>query len=256
VRNIPIVDVDSLDRDLVAIGTDYPPEHLLTAHRHRRAQFLYAATGLMQVETLDGSWTIPTERAVLVPPGVDHEVTMHGVSTRSLYLEPAAVPWFPARCQVVDVTPLLRQLALEAVEMPARYAVRGRDGALVDLLLLELARATELPLELPLPVSQPLRGRCVDFARRPTIHSSPAEWAEALHLSTRGLTRAFQRETGMSFGRWRERACVLHALTLLAAGQPVTQVAATLGYDSPAAFSTMFRRLLGSPPNGYRASGR
>jgi AraC-like DNA-binding protein len=41
------------------------------------------------------------------------------------------------------------------------------------------------------------------------------------------------------------------ALPLLAAGERVTSVALDLGYDSPASFSTMFRRALGVPPTRH-----
>ena len=116
-RNVALDDVDTVDRAVLAIGTDYPPSHLLPDHRHRRAQLLYAATGIMRVDTADASWTVPTHRAVLIPPNADHRVLMEGVSTRSLYIEPAAAPWFPNRCQVVDVSPLLRALLLAAGSM-------------------------------------------------------------------------------------------------------------------------------------------
>ena len=42
------------------------------------------------------------------------------------------------------------------------------------------------------------------------------------------------------------------ALPRLAAAQPVTTIALDLGYDNPAAFTTMFRRILGSPPHSFR----
>ena len=45
---------------------------------------------------------------------------------------------------------------------------------------------------------------------------------------------------------------LLVALPRLAAGEAVTTVALDLGYDSPAAFSTMFKRLIGMAPNLYR----
>jgi AraC-like DNA-binding protein len=32
----------------------------------------------------------------------------------------------------------------------------------------------------------------------------------------------------------------------------VTNIALDLGYDSPAAFTTMFKRLIGVPPSHYR----
>ncbi|MDT8912552.1 helix-turn-helix transcriptional regulator [Amycolatopsis sp. PS_44_ISF1] len=251
-RNVPLAEVDGLDRAVLAISTDYPPGHLLPRHRHRRAQFLYGATGSMRVETADGTWTVPTRRAVLIPPGTDHSVLMTDVSTCSLYLEPSAVPWFPRRCRAVEVAPLLRELLLAAVEIEPEYARHGRDAALNALLLHEVSRCLPLPLELPLPRDERLRALCESFAKSPDVHDAPARWAARLHLSERTLNRLFRAETGLSFLQWRRRACVLHALPLLAADRPVAEVAAGLGYGSPAAFSTMFTQLLGAPPKDYR----
>ncbi|MFE2579605.1 AraC family transcriptional regulator [Streptomyces sp. NPDC059378] len=251
-RNIPLAEVDDLDRAVLAIGTDYPRDHLLARHEHRRAQVLYAATGSMRVETADGSWTIPTARAVLIPPMTGHQVTLTDVSTRSLYIEPAAVPWFPSRCRAVDVSALLRALILEAVEMEPRYAEHSRDAAVVTLILHELRSLAPLPLDLPLPSDPRLRGLCEAFLRQPDIHDPPARWCGELHISERTLARLFRRGTGLSFSQWRQRACVLHSLHHLAAGLPVARIAALLGYDNPAAYTSAFGRLLGRPPTAYR----
>ncbi|MFI0960808.1 AraC family transcriptional regulator [Streptomyces sp. NPDC021080] len=251
-RNIPVAEVDGLDRAVLAIGTDYPRDHLLVWHEHRRAQVLYAASGVMRVETADGSWTIPTARAVLIPPMTRHQVTMTAVSTRSLYIEPAAVPWFPARCTAVDVSALLRALILEAVGMEPRYPEHSRDAAVVTLLLHELKSLTPLPLDVPLPSDPRLRGLCEAFLRKPDIHAPPARWCAVLNISERTLARLFRRGTGLSYAQWRQRACVLHSVQHLATGTPVTRIAAMLGYDNPAAYTAAFKRLLGRPPTAYR----
>lgn len=253
VHNVSIDDVDSIDRDVLAIGTDYPPGCVLPPHRHRRAGVLYGATGSMQVETADGAWTVPPRRAVLIPATVTHAVRMDGASTRSLYLEPRSVPWFPVRCRVVEVSPLLRELLREAVELPARYALRGRDATLLALTLHEVRRAGPLPLDLPLPPDGALRGLCRDFLAAPRVDVRPGEWAARLHISERTLHRRFRAETGVSLADWRRRACVLHALPLLAQGRTVADIAADLGYAGPAAFSTMFRHLLQRPPKDFRS---
>ncbi|WP_153565690.1 helix-turn-helix domain-containing protein, partial [Pseudomonas aeruginosa] len=39
----------------------------------------------------------------------------------------------------------------------------------------------------------------------------------------------------------------------LAGGETVTAIALDCGYESPAAFSTMFRRVLGQPPSAFQA---
>jgi AraC-like DNA-binding protein/mannose-6-phosphate isomerase-like protein (cupin superfamily) len=251
VRNVPLDDVDEIDRAVLAIGTDYPPGHLLEFHRHRRAQLLYGATGIMRVDTADATWTVPTRRAVLIPSNTEHQVLMDGVSTRSLYIEPSAAPWFPIRCQVVDVSPLLRALLLAAVDVPAEYEPHGRDSALIELMLHEIQSVTPLPLDLPMPGREDLRRLCQAFASAPSIRELPGQWAAELNVSARTFNRMFRAATGLTFQQWRQRACVLHGIRLLSTGMTVTQAAATLGYDTPAAFSAMFVKHIGSTPKSF-----
>lgn len=250
-RNVALDTVDRVAREVLAIGTDYPPGTLLDTHRHRRAQFLYGMTGLMEVNTDDGAWVVPPYSGVWIPAGKPHRVRMLGVSTRSLYVEPAAAPRSARRCEVLGVTPLLHQLLLASVEVPALYDERGRDGALMRLILHELRQAAVLPLFAPLPRDRHLTRLCGEFLRQPSIRTSPDEWARKLNRSQRTFTRFFRQQTGMSFGAWRRQACLLAALPKLSSGVPVTSVALELGYDSPSAFSTMFRKALGRSPSEF-----
>jgi AraC-like DNA-binding protein len=50
---------------------------------------------------------------------------------------------------------------------------------------------------------------------------------------------------------WRQQTCLFAALPRLIGGESVTAVALALGYDNPAAFTTMFKRLLGAPSRTY-----
>lgn len=145
----------------------------------------------------------------------------------------------------------MRQLLMEAVELPLEYDEAGRDGALVSLLLHELARATHLPLHIPLPEDPRLLALCLAFLQRPDVHQSPVQWAQQSHLSLRTFSRHFRQQTGLSFVQWRQRACVVQALARLASGASVTRIALDLGYENPAAFSSMFRRVLGQSPSTY-----
>ncbi|TBU91954.1 AraC family transcriptional regulator [Phytopseudomonas dryadis] len=249
--NIALDSVDHLARDVLAIGTDYPPGTLLDAHSHRRAQFLYGMSGLMEVETEDGAWVIPPYRGVWIPAGKRHRVRMQGVSTRSLYIEPSAVPRLAPQCEALVVTPMLHHLLLGSAEVPALYDRAGRDGALIALILHELRRAQSLPLFAPIPHDRQLAALCKAFLRSPDIGVMAEQWALALNKSPRTFTRFFRRQTGMPFGAWRQQACLLAAVSRLSAGAAVTQVALELGYASPSAFATMFRKALGRPPSGF-----
>ncbi|MEX2989965.1 helix-turn-helix transcriptional regulator [Serratia fonticola] len=251
-RNTSIDSLDHTPSAVIAIGTDYPPDYLLPLHSHRRAQLLYGATGVMQVFTRQGNWVVPPQRAVWIPQQVAHEVRMMGVSTRSLYIEPdALIAPIAEACQVVSVTPLMRQLLMAAVDMPLMYQQEGRDGALVALLLHEIAQMQALPLHIPMPEDPRLSALCQTFLRQPDAHAPPGLWAANLYMSLRTFSRFFRKQTGMSFSQWRQRACVVLALARLAAGNSVTQVAIELGYESSAAFSAMFRRVLGLAPSSY-----
>ena len=254
VRNQSLNSLDATPRAVVAIGTDYAPGTVLDTHSHRRAQFLYGATGLMEVGSDDGAWVIPPHCGVWIPAGKPHRVKMVGVNTRSLYIEPDEVPRSQSHCEVLAVSPLLRQLLIEAIDLPALYDERGRDGALMSLLLLEVGRAAALPFFAPVPRDERLATLCMAFLHQPDMRLSPLAWAQQLHQSERSFSRFFRAQTGMSFAEWRSQACLLYAMARLGAGDPVTTVALQLGYDSPGAFSTMFRKRLGSKPSNFMAT--
>lgn len=251
-RNSHIDEYDKIDRDVVALGNDYVQGFVLPAHCHRRAQLLYGATGLMHVSTLAGEWVVPPQHAVWIPPDTAHSVKFVGVSTRSLYIEPvcAAALRESDRCRVISVSPLLRQLLIEAVDLPLLYA-SDRDRSLVQLLLLELAAMPVREFDIPLPQHPALLAQCQNFLQAPTIHDAAHRWASALFMSPSTFRRHFLQQTGLSFSAWRQRACVVTALARLVAGKSVNDVALSLGYDSSSAFSTMFRRVTGQIPSFY-----
>lgn len=253
-RNVNPNDHDQVPRPVIAVGNDYPAAFELAPHRHRRAQLLYAAKGVVSVSTPEGAWAAPPERAIWIPAGTEHAVTMVGaVSTRSVLVTPDACPDRGDRCRVLAVSPLLRSLLIAAVDLPEEYDLSGRDGLVMALLAKEIELAPVVPLAVPFPRSPALAARCHAFLAEPDAGATIDGWADELGWGRRAFTRAFRRETGMSFSAWRQQACLLSALPRLAAGEAVTTIALDLGYDSPAAFTTMFKRLTGVAPSRYRA---
>lgn len=249
--------VEDVPRPIIGIGNDYPPGFELDWHQHRRGQLLYAARGVVVVSTPHGAWVAPPERAVWTPGGVRHSVRMVGaVSTRSVLIEPEAHGSLGDRNKVIRVSPLLRSLLEATYDIPAEYDPAGRDGMVMDLLLAELERAPIVPLAVPFPKKAELARKCQSFLETPTPHDTIDMWSEELGMGRRAFTRAFRQQTGLSFGAWRQQACLLVALPRLAAGEAVTTIALDLGYESPAAFTTMFKRLVGVAPSHYLSAAR
>ena len=75
-------------------------------------------------------------------------------------------------------------------------------------------------------------------------------------VGVRTLERGFAAETGLSFGRWRRQARLLHALRRLGAGVPVKQAALDAGYQSASAFIAAFRETFATTPARYFQAGR
>jgi AraC-like DNA-binding protein/mannose-6-phosphate isomerase-like protein (cupin superfamily) len=241
-------------RAIVTRRTSYPNAHHVDPHWHDRAQFIFAVEGTMRVRTARRAWIVPPSRALWVPSHTVHEIQMYGVvEMRSLYVDNTAAVGMPSSCVVLNVTPLLRELVVRAVALPARYDEDGDDGLLMRLLMAEIRRLPKCALDLPLPESADLTQLCerilTDLSTR-----RPCDFdASDMNTSTRTLYRRFVKETGITFARWKQQARLLESIRRLADGTSVTTVAMDLGYESASAFSTMFRRSLGIAPRGFIA---
>ncbi|WP_346949716.1 helix-turn-helix transcriptional regulator [Dyella sp.] len=245
---------EDVPRAIVATGNDYPARFVLPAHAHKRAQLLYAATGVVKTITPEGSWIVPPRRALWIPAGVMHEVHMDGeVSTRSAYLQPEVARHLWPHCQVIAVSPLLHELLEAAVDLPVEYALDSRDGRLMALLLDEIAAMPTLALNTPLPAEPRLHKLCRALLDAPALDLDIDAVAAKVDMSRRHFTRTFRQQTGMSYAAWRQQACLLAALTRLGRGQSITEVAVELGYGSASTFTAAFRRVLGEPPSRYMA---
>ena len=211
----------------------------------------------MTIQTDAGSWVVPSSLGVWIPAGIVHSIAMSGwVSMRTLYIAPALARALPRRCCVLAVPPLLRELIVHAVAQGALRRDVPEQRRLVDFLLDQLRALPAMPLELPLPRD----ARALRLARCWQDDPGAAAPLEALlrtaGASRRTLERVFQRETGMSLGRWRQQARLLHAMRLLARGEAVTTAALEVGYESPSAFIAAFSQVLGTTPGRYYRHAR
>ncbi|HWD67567.1 MAG TPA: helix-turn-helix transcriptional regulator [Caulobacteraceae bacterium] len=251
-------DYQDVPRPVAVLVDEYPPHFYDPPHSHKRAQLLFASAGVLSVMTDHASFTIPPQRAVWMPAGVTHEaVTRCHVSVRTLYVEPDADPRLPAVCQVLDVSALLRELILEACELPLEYDLAGREGRIMRLILDEIVRSAAheaIALQVPMPRHPRLARMCRALIEEPCDDRDLDAWANDAGMGRRTFTRTFRVETGMSFSAWRQHARLAEALSRLSLGDPVTSVAFEVGYNSPSAFTAMFQRTFGVSPSRYFAN--
>ncbi|AYR23076.1 AraC family transcriptional regulator [Herbaspirillum rubrisubalbicans] len=251
----PSAEVDAfqhLGSAVVAFARELAYRDLLRAHSHRRGQLLYAVEGVMQVRTPQGVWMVPPQRALWVPPQVEHEIRMLSkVSMRTLYIGEVEGQVIGAQCRLLEVSVLLRELILALLAEPRDYAPHSRAGHVAELILSELGRAPAIPVAIPWPRDRRLQAICEAILADPGRQFSLADWAGLGGASVRTVIRLFPRETGLQFRHWVQQVHLSEALVRLARGDAVGVVAQALGYRSQSAFSSMFRKALRSTPNQY-----
>ncbi|MEJ8853393.1 helix-turn-helix transcriptional regulator [Variovorax robiniae] len=247
-----LADVDRSEALVTCHPNDYPPGHVIGWHAHAKEQLVYAAHGVIMVSAQGGQWIVPSTRAIWMPAGVRHSIRcIGGVHMRSVYVRPGATPHLPRECAVVGISPLLRELILAAIAITPGYTAQSRDGRVMRLLLDELHALPVLPLHLPQPEEPRLQRICTRLLEAPDDPTTLDDWGQRLGVDAKTIQRLFARETGMTFGQWRQQARLLHGLERLASGEKVVDVALAAGYDSPSAFATMFKRQFGQTPSEF-----
>jgi AraC-like DNA-binding protein len=216
-------------------------------HSHLRAQLVFAVQGLMVATTEVGTWLVPPGYALWLPANVLHDVAMHGhVAMRTAYVDASGTPDLPSCCKVIVVSPLLEAALVALSAEPVSYDEHGRGGHLAALILDEIRRAPATAFALPVPRDPRLAKLAKALIEDPGLSLDIDRWADAIAVSRRTMTRLFRAQTGLSFGAWRRRLRLLRAATRQADGEPISRVAASLGYRNVAAFRAMARREFGT----------
>ena len=242
--------------DVLLNSSDNPAGYTVPLHSHQRVQLLCVLSGVVLVTVERSRWMIPPGHALLIPHGLQHSVEMlSDVSMKSIYLFPEKSALAQRTPQVLEVTELARSLIIEAIRLRDLAADNRKADLVLKLLMEEIASLEPRPLGLPFPADNRLSLLCRAYMAAPSANARLDDWAAKLAMSRRTFTRFFLKETGVSFVTWRQQASLFACLPKLAEGAPVTHIAMLAGYDNVAAFTTMFRRLLGTPPRSYmRAS--
>lgn len=240
----------------------------LQPHSHPWAQLAWSNRGVIRLTMPHGSYIVPPSRALWVPPGIEHAVTvLEDAELRTLYLRqprgrcgPGAMradepAW--RQCRVLQVSDLLRALILELDlradddPVPLDAVQLQRERRLAALILDELRRAPPVHLGVALPADKRLRSLCEAVIEDPTRHATLDGWARDCGASPRTLARLFRQELDTTFLSWRQQVLLARAVAMAARKIPVGRIAAELGYASASAFTAMVRRSMGAPPSRF-----
>ncbi|BCW90466.1 HTH-type transcriptional regulator NimR [Alphaproteobacteria bacterium SO-S41] len=225
-------------------------------HTHQKGQIIFVQRGALSCEVVGGLWMVPPRSAIWIPGNAVHAMKGQRIEGYAAFISAEASRDLPATCCALAVTPLLRELLVRSAALPVLYDESGPDARVVSVLLDEIASAAIEKLHLPMPTDRRLREVVAQMMASPAARGTMASWARQAGMSGRTFARAISRETGMSFGRWRQQLSIMLAVKWMAEGSTIQQAASDLGYESVPSFVTMFRRALGTPPARYMAERR
>ena len=237
---------------ITTLTHDYAAGHVIPLHFHDRDQLVYASRGVMTVRTSDGTWVVPTYRAVWIPAKVPHTITMSGtVAMRTLYLKPRLARTLPRDCCVVNVSPLLKELILHACAFGAWKKTVQWQRHLIDVVIDQLETLQMVPLQLPNPTDPRALRIAEALLTNPSESRTLKQLCKLAGAGKRTVERLFLEDAGITFGKWRQQLRLMRAMQLLAEGEKVTHAALEAGYSTPSAFISMFKKTLGTTPAVY-----
>ncbi|WP_238155126.1 AraC family transcriptional regulator [Kribbella soli] len=225
---------------------------------HTRGHLVYAASGVLTVQTERGTSIVPANRVAWTPAGFPHYHRAHGdTDMRIVFLAPALTRLIPDHPAVFLASDLAREVLL-ALTGPRNYGdsapgySRSARSRLHRVLVDELNEADEQPLQLPEPQDDRLQAIARMLYETPADNATLAEFGTTIGASTRTLSRLFRNELGMTFYEWRTQLRIYHALVLLADGHDIARTAYACGWANPSSFIAAFTNIVGTTPGRYR----
>jgi AraC-like DNA-binding protein len=230
-----------------SLAYEYKPGWQVPEHAHRSDQLIYATHGAMEVAAAQSLWLIPPQFAVWIPAHMRHSIRMPGaISMRTLYLRPGIAR--DRACAVLHVSPLLRELVVEAVRLGNLKIRNSQQTALRDVIAMQIDKASPIPTSLVMPRD----ARAIALAQSAMAHPRQEQALDVqcrkLGVSARTMQRIFRREVGIDFETWRRQARLMKAVELLAQGRSVKEVSFAVGYNQPGTFVSLFRKTFGMTP--------
>jgi AraC-like DNA-binding protein len=227
---------------------------VLKWHQHRHAQLLYAVSGVMQVQTNQGQWIVPPQRALWIPPATAHQVTMlSDTEMRTLYFPPSICRTSYLGIHAVVTDSLMCELILALFE--AEYSAPVHEHV-VALLLSLIPASQELSSYLAMPNSPAMLRVALAVLANRQWNTPIASIAVALHTTERSFSRHFTTEVGMSFRTWRQRARIITSLDRVVAKESIKAVASISGFHSSSAFVAAFKKVMGYTPAQFANNQR
>lgn len=215
----------------------------VTSQRHSVVLYVALTEGQFELD-IDGGRHLAT--AALVAPQTLKQCRGRGVVMACLDVWPTHRHFRTLARASATQRVLPRERFMPAMDALAdfqgdRLDIAGADGLYRQMVELACEQVPEAP-----PIDPRVRDVKRLMRERPAIPID--ELAKAVHLSRDWLVHLFQREMGLSLGKYEQALMLQSAAAFLRRGVSLTEVAAIAGFADSSHFSKMWKRHFGFPP--------
>lgn len=232
-------------------GTAFADARLVdrATHRHDEDELTWVVSGSCTLVIGERRWNVDTSRALVVPADREHVVVPRPDSLVFPLFFPEGLAADEAHVipRTAELDSCVRVLLQSGIATPRAVAAARSE------VIRRVGEAVRRRPELVLPTDARARRVAARIVEHPASALRLEDWARVVHTSAKTLQRAFVKETGMTYPRWRLRARLLAARTMLEDGRSVESVARAVGYAGAGAFIAAFRREYGVTPGAHRA---
>jgi AraC-like DNA-binding protein len=222
-------------------------------HKHPWHQLLLPRNGVLRTRASNTQYYIPSNRAALIPAGCVHESwAITDVKFIGIYVEPTELKGLAEQCCIVELSPFYKQLVYQIVKIASSNpSLSEKEQRLIKVFCDETTEQQPLALDLIIPQDKRLQDIVHSLLNEPGLNTSLVQWANKVGASERTISRLFEKQTGLSFSRWRRKMRLINSLSYIEQNMPIQNVAYKVGYDSPSAFTHCFKKEFGLTPQQY-----
>lgn len=222
------------------------------SHSHSRAQLISCNTGIMEVITKNNVWIVNSLQSVWIANNEEHQVYFpKNVKVVTAFIDKSKLNKLPKNSFAFESSNFLNSLLEKVISFSNPNAFTEKQNRIIEVFLDELSNLK--PSTTFLPTSQDKRIKMVldilinDLSSKHTIDY----YANKSSVSSRTLSRLFNKELGMNFGDWKMRLKLMEAVKKLGENKSVKEISLDLGYENVSSFIVTFKKYFGKTPTNY-----
>lgn len=230
----------------------YQKDEVVTPHSNLWGDFNLSLNGTLELKILDQTYISPPSFGLWIPPQTEHcctaldEQLTHYICIR---VHPELCKTLPTDTKTLNIRPFLRHTLEEILEQQKqKIPTPEYYEHLLQLLLDQIQNSSCYEHYLPQSNHLILRPILQQLSRPSLFNQSLSEILTSFQITERHALRLSQEHLNLSLSEWRNRAKIVHAISLIQRGYSIKKIGLELGYQHSSSFIEFFKRYTGQTP--------